>query len=378
MSKVSYGQKKSTSGQDQVGNIFKQRARNKSRAIIPFSKIKIKKRDSYLQRLVKKHKIIIPRGLTSASADYIVTNPDSINNMYGSSDLSSRPIFSGGIINFGYWEGINLKQPLTIESRTASGFLMYNLVAEKAKIIDGSSVLEVGCGTGLGAKFVCERYNVSYTGIDATPAQVKRAVDNNKSTASIIKFKHGFAEDLGQFQDSKFDHVISVEAAQHFPDIGEFINESNRVLKKAGKLTMVSFFATNKAGVDAIKELIPDYKNHCSLVTAEKITESLRKNFTNVSCKSIGSNVWAGLGAWLKAIRYEKQWTNLWIIMYNAGLIDYYLFEASMPLSNSHNPRRSDRLASMPLKKCDDSAISDVSPRRSGRNAGQEIQALKI
>jgi hypothetical protein len=50
-------------------------------------------------------------------ANYITTNPRSIKQMYGESDLSKLPIFRGGFINFGYWPNPLLNNEAITEER---------------------------------------------------------------------------------------------------------------------------------------------------------------------------------------------------------------------------------------------------------------------
>ncbi len=95
-------------------------------------------------------------------------------------------------------------------------------------------ILDIGCGTGFRTSRL--KYNLSseVTGIDISNKNIKIA----KNRYPEIKFKIMSAEKM-LFTDNFFDEVYAVDVLEHVNNLDKTIEEINRVLKKAGKLTVV-------------------------------------------------------------------------------------------------------------------------------------------
>jgi cyclopropane fatty-acyl-phospholipid synthase-like methyltransferase len=119
--------------------------------------------------------------------------------MYGEHDLSSTSLFSGHFINFGYWQNLTAGQHLTIDDRTASQANLYRAVLRRAGVGSSDSLLEVGCGIGVGP--------------------------------DRLMFQAGSALTIPA-EDKSFNKCISIEAAQHFEDLAMFAREAHRVLRR--------------------------------------------------------------------------------------------------------------------------------------------------
>lgn len=108
---------------------------------------------------------------------------------------------------------------------------LYDHVARGADL-SGKDVLEVSCGRGGGASYVC-RYLApnSMTGVDISPAAV--AFCSRVHQVPGLRFRQGDAENL-RFPNDCFDAVINVEASFCYGDIARFFSEVRRVLKPGG------------------------------------------------------------------------------------------------------------------------------------------------
>lgn len=102
--------------------------------------------------------------------------------------------------------------------------------------IAGARVLEVGSGRGGGARYIA-RYTdaASVTGLDYSPATVRRARQLNHDTAGLT-FEAGDAERL-PFPDASFDVVINIESSHCYADVPAFAREVARVLAPGGWFT---------------------------------------------------------------------------------------------------------------------------------------------
>jgi len=88
----------------------------------------------------------------------------------------------------------------------------------------GTRVLEVGCGQGHLTKALADR-GVDIIGIDANPQAAE--------VADHTLVRHMRAEAL-EFEDARFDLVISVHAIEHIPELAKALSEISRVLVPGG------------------------------------------------------------------------------------------------------------------------------------------------
>lgn len=171
-----------------------------------------------------------------------------MEKMYDDFDLSKWSLFSGGFINFGYWGKVKKHLPISEWERTESEKNLYRHLANKLLISKKDKVLEVACGLGLGSSLILSEYSpLEIKAIDISKTQIYRAKSLNQNIIKKSKrldFQIGMAEKI-PFQDNFFEIVFSIEAAQHFVSVVEFIKESYRVLKPKGKFGIATFFAIN-------------------------------------------------------------------------------------------------------------------------------------
>ncbi|MFO7935527.1 MAG: class I SAM-dependent methyltransferase [Bacteroidales bacterium] len=102
--------------------------------------------------------------------------------------------------------------------------------------LEGKHVLEVGCGNGLQAIYMMNKYSpASITAIDLNASNI--AIAKGEAAGSGLKnieFKVGDAQNLVEIKDHSIDYVINIESAFHYPDKPAFIKEISRVLKPGG------------------------------------------------------------------------------------------------------------------------------------------------
>jgi len=121
----------------------------------------------------------------------------------------------------------------TLVNRTAKRNIK---IAERLFIqIDLSNVkkaLEVGCGIGVVASYLAEKYKWNVTGIDLDPEQIETA-KNNYEENEYLKFLKADVAEL-PFGNSEYDMVLSFDVLHHIPDYDKAIEEIDRVLRPKG------------------------------------------------------------------------------------------------------------------------------------------------
>lgn len=87
-------------------------------------------------------------------------------------------------------------------------YSMAGHLVERAKVLSGDEVLDVGCGTGSVA-ITAARYGADVTGVDITPALLDRARENTELAGiEDIDWQEGDATAL-PFEDDRFDVILS-------------------------------------------------------------------------------------------------------------------------------------------------------------------------
>lgn len=101
-------------------------------------------------------------------------------------------------------------------------------------------VLDVGCGTGMFSRNLARKAKWVF-GIDISAGSLKKA-QHNKFNEKIknLTFARADVENL-PFKNETFDSISCIGALQLFPDTEKALTEMNRVLKKGGRLVVMTY-----------------------------------------------------------------------------------------------------------------------------------------
>lgn len=100
--------------------------------------------------------------------------------------------------------------------------------------IKGKKILDIGCGAGYWSKFFSDLGAEVY-GIDIAEEMINESKKNCKKGNFIV----ANSEDI-PFKDNYFDMVISIRSLEYFPDKLKSFKEIKRVLKKDGRLIVIT------------------------------------------------------------------------------------------------------------------------------------------
>ena len=129
----------------------------------------------------------------------------------------------------GYWS----KEVFSLDE---SEYEMLKITCERAGLVDGQDILELGCGWGSLTCFMAQKF----------PNSKITAVSNSKDQRNFIQQKNDklnlqnikvVTADMNDFStDEKFDRVISIEMFEHMRNYDELLKRIDGWLKQNGKL----------------------------------------------------------------------------------------------------------------------------------------------
>ena len=99
-------------------------------------------------------------------------------------------------------------------------------------------VLDLGCGNGNTATWLCRATGAQVTGIDLSGVRIDNAIAalaNSPELAHRLAFQKASATDL-PFPDGAFTHIWSQATIYHIPDKAKTLQEAYRVLQPGGVL----------------------------------------------------------------------------------------------------------------------------------------------
>lgn len=113
---------------------------------------------------------------------------------------------------------------------------MLALTCERAQVIDGQTVLELGCGWGSLSLFMAEKFpNCQITGVSNSPSQ-KRYIDAQIAARNIRNLKI-ITVDMNEFEATElYDRVVSVEMFEHMRNYELLLSRIASWMKPSARL----------------------------------------------------------------------------------------------------------------------------------------------
>lgn len=144
-------------------------------------------------------------------------------------------------VHWGYWEDPASAAGTAEDLVEAMGRLNDEVVAP-ARISDGQSVLDAGCGFGgTLAGLNGSRSGMKLVGVNIDERQIEVARSQARAReGNSLEFVRADACAL-PFPDASFDAVLAVECIFHFPSRQKFLREAARVLRPGGRLALSDF-----------------------------------------------------------------------------------------------------------------------------------------
>lgn len=122
---------------------------------------------------------------------------------------------------------------------------------ERIGSLADKTILEIGCGNGVQAKYLQEKFKPRYvTGIDLDEGNISIAnSEKERRNLKNINFYVDDAQNITAIKDNSIDVVVNIESAFHYPDKSAFLDEIFRVLRPGGLFLIADILTTKNKGV---------------------------------------------------------------------------------------------------------------------------------
>ena len=225
---------------------------------------------------------------------------------------------NGDMLNFGYWDD-STPHPVDAQKR------LCHMIGDLAQISSANVIADIGCGVLGPAKL----WSFEYPSLQISSVNLNFSQLSSVDSGSISKLNS--TARMLPFADSSLDRVIALESAQHFKPIGDFISESNRVLKDDGILALAIPTATDDSSFSNLGILKFTWSSeHYS---EKHIVEELSQNgFEIVESNDIGKNVYPPLAEYY--INNRNELRNKILTRYSK-YVEKILFESMKKMQSS-------------------------------------------
>lgn len=177
----------------------------------------------------------------------------------------------------------------------------------------GEHVLDVACGTGIGARLAATRTGASgrVAGLDIDPGAIEVARRVTQGAATQVEWHCASALEM-PFEDGEFDLCLCLQGTQFFPDRLAGLAEIRRVLQPSGRL-IASIWGPLDANeghlavVQALERQKVDAsgaKRACSFANVDDIRDTAtRAGFTHVDlCTEDGRSHFESIQAFIEGM----------------------------------------------------------------------------
>ena len=129
----------------------------------------------------------------------------------------------------GYW-------PDGVSTLDESEYEMLKISSERAELVDGQSILELGCGWGSLTLFMADKYRKSSITAVSNSRDQRKFIEQQCKDRGLDNIRV-ITADMNDFSiDGSFDRVVSIEMFEHMRNYELLLNKISGWLKPGGKL----------------------------------------------------------------------------------------------------------------------------------------------
>ena len=172
-------------------------------------------------------------------------DPQTVADHYNELDLFYREIW-GEHVHHGLW--------LTgAEDPALAVVQLVRLVAEKAQIMSGDRVCDIGCGYGAPARLIAREIGAHVTAVTVSATQHSYARQIDPSNNPHYLLADWAAAKLAA---ESFDSAFAIESSEHMADKEQFFSRALEILKSGGRMVVCSWLAADNPGHSQMRWLL--------------------------------------------------------------------------------------------------------------------------
>ena len=215
-------------------------------------------------------------------------DPAGVADHYDELDLFYREIW-GEHLHHGLW--------LTgSEDPEAAVVQLVRLVAQKARISEGTRVCDIGCGYGAAARLVVRERNASVTAVTISARQHSYAKNVDPSgNPNYLRADWSVKEPLPELLPDSFDAAFAIESSEHMSDKVQFFSRTLDILRSGGRLVVCSWLAaevpSNWQRSWLLEPICREGRMPNLLNAGELVNAARRAGFTEIDRKELSSQV---------------------------------------------------------------------------------------
>lgn len=155
-----------------------------------------------------------------------------------------------------WWDPLGQFRPLHVLNPVRLGYIREQAIArfgldpKARRVLDGHSLLDIGCGGGLVAEPLA-RLGAEVTGIDAAERNIAIARAHAAESGVAVQYRAASAEALAA-EGRQFDIVLALEIVEHVADLGAFMDAACALVRPGGLIVLATLNRTPKAFALAI------------------------------------------------------------------------------------------------------------------------------
>lgn len=140
------------------------------------------------------------------------------------------------------------------ESADEAVLQLVRVVAEEARIGEGTRVCDVGCGYGGTARALVQRYGAQVTALTISPAQFEFALGRADGSGNPRYLLQDWLEN--DLPAESQDVVLSIESSEHMPDKPAFFSHVARVLRTGGRSVICAWLSAENPAPWQVRYLL--------------------------------------------------------------------------------------------------------------------------
>ena len=180
---------------------------------------------------------------------------------YDAEDVIYRSVWDAdGSVHWGVFDAPPGSNGSIRDEFLAAGVRLNELMVEYAGIDAAARVLDVGCGNGTTAAWLCRATGAQVTGVDLSGVRIENAVAALEKVPELsdrLAFEKASAAEL-PFANGSFTHVWSQATIYHVPEKDRALQEAYRVLEPGGALIFDDLTKPKPDISDAAREFVYD------------------------------------------------------------------------------------------------------------------------